>query len=200
MPRAAPRAKPDRSVIAKHPERARIEYDLARGVPVRVVGKKYGLSKDACYRHLEKMPAEMKADKLAELLKPGANLDALKLEESEGLLANLQNQRIRLLLVQDVALELADAEMVTRTSAQIHRNLELVGKYLGELSSLSSVTVTNNIIMSSPEFLHLQSGLLSIARAHPDARMDIVALLRGLERGVPSANLKTIEVREAAVA
>ncbi len=44
-----------RSVILDHPDRARIEYDLARGVPVRVVARKYKISKDSAYRYLRKM-------------------------------------------------------------------------------------------------------------------------------------------------
>lgn len=134
-------AKPGpRSVIEQHPERGRIEHDLARGVPVRVVAKKYCVRPIACYRHFAKMPPQIKAEKFATLLKPAADLEKLRIDESEGLLANLAMQRARLLMMQDTAMELANAEMTQRLSGQIHRNLELVGKYLGEFAQRSIST------------------------------------------------------------
>ncbi len=39
-----------RTTIAQHPDRGRIEFDLARGVPVRAVAKKYGVGLHALYR------------------------------------------------------------------------------------------------------------------------------------------------------
>ncbi len=39
-----------RSTIAKHPERIRIERDLSLGLPLRVISKRYGVSRDAAHR------------------------------------------------------------------------------------------------------------------------------------------------------
>jgi hypothetical protein len=37
-----------RPTINEHPDRGRIEYDLARGVPVRAIAKKYDVNIHAC--------------------------------------------------------------------------------------------------------------------------------------------------------
>jgi hypothetical protein len=48
---------------------------------------------------------------------------------------------------------------------------------------MSGITITNNTmnVIGSPEFLTLQEGLLTIARRHPEAKGDIVGLLRSLD-------------------
>jgi predicted DNA-binding protein YlxM (UPF0122 family) len=131
------RAKPKHgnSIVENHPERGRIEHDIAAGVPTRVIARKYSLSRDSIYRHGKKMPPQLRSQKYTGLLRAEGDLKKLRIEESEGLLANLAQQRARLLMMQDLSLEIADAEMVQRMSGQIHRNLELVGKYLGEFAS-----------------------------------------------------------------
>lgn len=196
-------AKPGpRSIIDQHPERGRIEYDLARGVPVRVVAKKFGLKPSACYRHFAKMPPQLKAEKFAALLKPAADLEKLRIDESEGLLANLAMQRARLLLMQDTAIELADAEMTQRLAGQIHRNLELVGKYLGEFAQRSINTQIN--VLVSPEYLQLRAALISALRLFPEARRAVAAVLGRIEHqaahtpaAAPPAPVLTLEAAHA---
>jgi len=53
----------------------------------------------------------------------------------------------------------------------------------GELRQLSGISITNNTLnlVATPEFGALTEGLLSIARAHPEAKADIIALLRQLD-------------------
>ncbi len=50
-----------RATINEHPDRGRIEFDLARGVPVRAVAKKYGVNMHALYRLLKKLSPQLKA-------------------------------------------------------------------------------------------------------------------------------------------
>jgi tRNA A-37 threonylcarbamoyl transferase component Bud32 len=79
-----------------------------------------------------------------------------------------------------------------RVAALAGRSIEVlreIGRLTGELSKIgSAISTTNNIaILNDPKFIELQAGLLAIARSHPDARADIVALLRTLDsRPVPS--------------
>jgi hypothetical protein len=49
--------------------------------------------------------------------------------------------------------------------------------------------------MSDPRMLALQSGLLTIARSHPDARAEIIVLLRNLDSktDIPSVSPTLIE-------
>jgi hypothetical protein len=121
---------------------------------------------------------------MAEALKPGKSLDQLREEESEGLLVGLHVQRMRLLMMQDAAIERADDEMTVRLSAQIHRNLELVGKYLGEFVSLSKIQVTT--LTLTPEYMKLREALLTTLSRYPEARSDILGALRQLETLPPS--------------
>jgi hypothetical protein len=70
-------------------------------------------------------------------------------------------------------------------SGRLIETLREIGKLTGEIDRLNpSINVTTNVaIMSDPRMIELQSGLLTIARAHHAARGDIIALLRGLDSG-----------------
>jgi hypothetical protein len=61
--------------------------------------------------------------------------------------------------------------------------LKEIGKLTGELRAISGFTVNNNnlTIVNSPQFATLSTGLLNIARAHPEARTDIISLLRQID-------------------
>src|SRR5262249_45962879 len=146
------------SKIVEHVDRGRIEYDLARGVPVARVARKYNVSKDACYRYLKKMPPQLKAAHLGKLLRAGADLEKLRFDESEGLLQNLATQRARLLLLQDAAMDTENGQLATQVSGAIHRNLELVGKYLGEFAQHQIRTTVS--VLVQPEYLELRASLV----------------------------------------
>lgn len=94
-----------RSSVIGHPDQARIERDLALGRPLARIGRKYGISKDAAWRHKKHLPPQLKAALAGHALAPGQDLEQIRVSESEGLLANLAAQRARLLLSQDAALE-----------------------------------------------------------------------------------------------
>jgi hypothetical protein len=126
------------------------------------------LHKDAAWRHKKHIPPRLKAKLTANVLAPGADLDKLRLEESEGLLAHLASQRARLLLAQDMAVEAEQLHLVVSTAGQIHRNLELVGKYLGEFAQHHVTTQIS--ILVSPEYLQLRAALLRAASGGPARR------------------------------
>jgi hypothetical protein len=166
---------PTHSTVIDHPDRARIEYDLARGVPVRALSKKYGLSIYALYRFRKRIPAPLRAAHLGARLKAGADLDKLRIEESEGILQNLALQRARLLLNQDAAMEAGDRREVAYIADVIHRNIKLTGVYLGEFAR-HQVQTSINILISS-EYLELRTGLMRALAPFPDARKAVAAAL-----------------------
>ena len=84
-----------RPTINDNPDRPRIEYDLARGVPPRRVARKYAISIHACYRLLKRLPPQLRAAHMGARLKAGADLEKLRLDESEALLQNIATQRAR---------------------------------------------------------------------------------------------------------
>ena len=165
--------------IERHEARAQIERDLALGVPLRRLAKKYGISKDALCRYRKRLPPQLKAAMLAQSLRPEVDLDKLRTTESEGILANLAVQRAKLLLWQDWAASAEQFAIATAISAQIHRNLELVGKYLGEFAQHH--VVSNVSVLVSPQYLELRSALLRALQPYPEARRAVAAALRRTE-------------------
>jgi hypothetical protein len=80
---------PTHSTVLDHADRARIEHDLAKGVPIRVISKKYNISIHVLYRYRTALPPQLKTAHLGAKLKVGADLEKLRLDESEGLLVGL---------------------------------------------------------------------------------------------------------------
>jgi hypothetical protein len=102
----ATRKKPERSKIASDPNRPLIERALAMGVPMSVIARRFGYTEDTISRYRERMPQQLKAAIIAAALKPKeADLDQLRIDESEGILGNLAHQRAHLLLCQDECME-----------------------------------------------------------------------------------------------
>jgi hypothetical protein len=81
--------------------------------------------------------------------------------------------------------------------------LGAIAKVTGQVSTFANSTiinVQNNVqILNSPPFADLQSGLLRVCAAHPEARGAIIALFRDLDAKYGAApSVKTIDaVREA---
>jgi hypothetical protein len=95
-PRARrPRVTATRSTISEHPDRARIERDLALGRPLQRLARKYNVSKDALWRFKKHLPPQLKQALTAHALAPEQDLEALRTTESEGLLGHLAAQRCR---------------------------------------------------------------------------------------------------------
>jgi hypothetical protein len=175
-----PRAKRVfKSSITEHVDRARIERDLALGRPLRVISKKYGVSITAAFRHKKKLAPQLKAALAAHALRPAEDLDKLRIDESEGLLGHLAAQRARLLISQDACLEAEQFGLVAQLAGGIHRNIELVGKYLGEFASHSTQTTIS--ILVTPEYLDLRAALLKALQPYGEARAAVAAALHQVE-------------------
>ncbi len=170
---------PTHSTILDHPDRARIEHDLARGVPVRVIAKKHGISIHVLYRYKSQLPPQLKTAHLGAKLKVGADLEKLRLDESEGLLVGLAQQRARLLMCQDAALLREDGREATFIASEIHRNLKLVGQYLGEFAQHQIKTTVSVLIQ--PEYLEMRAALMRALMPYPAARRAVADALHGIE-------------------
>jgi hypothetical protein len=167
------------SRVVDHPDRGRIEYDLGRGTPVRALSRKYGLSIHSLYRFRAKMPPQLRAKHMGARLKAGADLERLRLDESENILQNLALQRARLLLSQDRALEVGYGREVTYIAGEIHRNIKLVGQYLGEFAQHQIKTSVSVLI--SEEYLQMRTDLMRVLAKYPDARREVAAALHARE-------------------
>ncbi len=125
------------------------------------------------------MPPRLKAAHLGKLVKADADLEKLRIEESESLLQNLATQRARLLLLQDHALDTENGGLATQISGAIHRNLELVGKYLGEFAQHQIRTTVS--VLVQPEYLELRAALVRALAPYPDAKAAVATVLQKIE-------------------
>jgi hypothetical protein len=170
-----------------HRERPAIDLAIARGVSMSALSRRYDVSTDSLYRHAKNhLPPQLRAKLIAG---PDIDLDLDRLHETESqsLLANLVALRHRLFASLDVAEECGDSNMVCRVTAQIHQNLELTGKLLGDLG-VGSTTVTNVLVL--PAYVEMRVALVNALAAFPEARQAVAAVLHQLEAKA-AENIKT---------
>jgi hypothetical protein len=178
-----------RSPIERDPNRPLIERALAMGVPMNQVAKRFGYTMPAISRYRSRMPAQLRAAIVAAALRPKeADLDKMRIEESEGILGNLAHQRARLLICQDECMESGAVELVARLSNTVHKNIELVGKYLG-LFAAHHVSTKVNILISE-DYLRLRQTLTLALRPYPEARRAVAEELHRLESDIAGRMLE----------
>jgi hypothetical protein len=164
--------------ICRHRERSAVDLALARGVSVRALGKRYHLGIDSLYRHARRhLPAQLRATLIAGPAL-SIDLDRLRDTESQSLLANLVALRHRLFAGLDAAEEVGDSNMVARVANQLHRNLEITGRLLGDLG-MGSTTINNVLIM--PAYVSMRVELVRALAPFPDARQAVAAVLHTIE-------------------
>jgi hypothetical protein len=167
-----------RCCVCAHRERAAIELAIARGVSTYALAKRYGVSHDSIGRHGKNhLPPQLRAQLFAgpDL---AIDLDKLRETESQSLLANLVALRHRLFASLDVAEEAGDGNMISRIASQLHRNLEVTGKLIGDLN-VGATTITNVLLM--PAYVELRVGLVEALGPFPDARIAVAQVLHRLE-------------------
>jgi hypothetical protein len=163
--------------VCEHADRASIELGLANRVPIRVLGKRYGLHHDAVHRHgRNHMTPELHAQLMTRGRMTPVELENLRVTESEGVLQHLVAVRGRLYGLMDAAEEQDDYKSAATVGTAIHKNLEITARLLGDLRT-GTVNVTNNLLVM-PEFHALRTSILHSLRAHPEARSDVVKALR----------------------
>lgn len=164
--------------VCRHRERAAIDLGLARGVSYEALARRYDLGADALRRHAKNhLPPQLRAKLLAG---PDISLDLDKLRETESqsLLANLVALRHRLYASLDVAEAAGDSGMAARVISQLHKNLELAGRLLGDLN-VGHTSVTN--ILVSQTYVEMRVELVRALAPFPEARSAVAAVLHQLE-------------------
>ncbi len=170
--------------ICRHPERERIEALRASGASLDSLARKFHVSRDVIWRHWRQ---HVSPDVKTSYLAGPATIEALRekaAKEGGSLLDYLTTLRSILMGSIVASAEAGSAFGLSNLSGRMVEVLREIGKLTGEIERLNpgAVNVTTNVaIMTDPRMLDLQDGLLRIARTHPAARADIVALLRGLD-------------------
>lgn len=168
---------------------------MAAGLGKRAVAKRFDISEDSAWRHYDRHMSEAaKAARKAEILKPGAELKALVINESRGLLESLQVLRAGLFRQFDLAVELDDRSGAASMARELHRNLELMAKATGELLASPQAGVTN--IVLTPDYIELRGQLLGVLRRFPDAARAVAEVFRGSEAQAASA-IRALSVNPA---
>ncbi len=153
---------------------------------MNALAKRYSLGSDALARHSRNhLTAPLRAKLIAG---PDLAIDLPRLRETESqsLLVHLISLRHRLFGSLDLAEENGDGQMLAQLTSQIHRNLEITGKLLGDLAVGS--TITTNILIS-PAYVELRHALVDALRPFPDARQAVAAVLHQLE-GKAAADIR----------
>jgi hypothetical protein len=198
-----------RCQVCRHEHRWRIELLRAGGASLDALAQKFGVDRDAIWRHWHKhVTDEAKATFLAgpvsmeRLIEKAATegdciLDYLKLVRG-GLLSQLSAMA-----------SAGDARNYAYVSGQLVKTLEAIGRVTGELGALATsqtFNVMNNVavLQDSPVFAKLQMALLQALAPFPDARAAVVAALRALDDDAHTAtpvpaNGKLLELEAAHV-
>ena len=173
------RRTPTQCTICNSREHAAIDLALARGVAVRALARRYKLGIDSLYRHSHRhLPPQLRAKLIAGPSVEGVDLDRLRDTESQSLLMNLIAIRNRLLAGLDAAEEAGDSGMVARVANQLHRNLEITGELLGDLST-GSTTINNVLVL--PAYVEMRVELVKELAPFPDARQAVARVLHRIE-------------------
>jgi hypothetical protein len=164
--------------VCGHPQRHLIELALVHKLPVRVIARRFELSKDSVFRHRRlHMPAQLVAAIATAAHPSEIDIEQLQRSESEGLLGSLVAQRARLQLISELCFEAGELGAAVSTEKAITGSLELTSKLLGMIVGR---TQTTNILISA-DYLRLRGAIVKALRPYPDAARAVGAALAELE-------------------
>ena len=166
-----------RCTICNHPARPQIDLAIATGVAKRAVAERFGVSRDAVWRHGQThLTAEMRAALATKLLQREGDTRRILLEEGAGVSEALKAIRGPLFGLFLAAVDTGDNRAATALSGRLHENLALVAKLTGELVPHAGTTITN--ILLSPDFQRLRAELIRVLARYPEAQAQVAAVFR----------------------
>lgn len=90
-------------------------------------------------------------------------------------------------MLQDEAIEAGAAEIATRIAHAVHKNIELVGKYLGMFAQHHVSTKINLLV--SEDYLRLRQAITVALRPHRDARIAVAQALQLIENDIAGRSM-----------
>jgi hypothetical protein len=186
--------------VCRHPERERIEALRASGASLESLARKFKVHKDAIWRHWHD---HVSADRKTSYLAGPATIAELReraAKEGGSILDHLSILRSILMGAITASAEANSAFSLAALSGRMVEVLREIGRLTGEIERLNpGITINNTVaIMNDPRMIELQSGLIAIARAHPPARPQIIALLRSLDAAPEARPMIECETANAA--
>ncbi len=167
--------------VCNHCELATINIGLVEGRSKTAMAVRFGISIHSLWRHYyNHIPPAARASMLATRQNySAANLETLRVNEGEGLLANAVEVRRRLYKTAEAAEAVGDFRAATGAYAKILDALNLVGKLLNQFAGHHAQQV--NQLVVSPDYLRLRAALINALQPYPDARVAVAKVLRDLE-------------------
>jgi hypothetical protein len=188
-----------RCTICNHPARPQIDLAIATGLSKRAIAQRFGVSRDAVWRHAQAhLTAEMRAALATKLLQREGDMRRILLEEGASVVEALKAIRGPLFGLFLVAIDTGDSKAAAVLSGRLHESLALAAKLTGELVPHAGATITN--VLLSPDFMRLRAELLQVLQRYPEARDEVAAVFRraGLKAaGEMAAAAKMIEAQPA---
>lgn len=162
-----------RCTICNHPARPQIDLAIATGLSKRAVAERFGVSRDAVWRHAQAhLTAEMRAALATKLLQREGDTRRILLEEGAGVTEALKAIRGPLFGLFLAAVDTGDNKAASALSGRLHENLALTG----ELVPHAGTSITN--ILLSPDFQRLRAELIRVLTRYPDAQAEVAAVFR----------------------
>lgn len=157
-----------------------IELGLCHRVPIRVLAKRFDISKDSVVWHRKHhMSPQLIAAILAAQRPSEVDLEALQRSESEGLLGSLIAQRARLQLLSEMAFEEGEVNVAVGVERSITASLELTSKLLGMIVQRHDVRSTS--ILVSADYIQLRQAITTALKPYPEAARAVGKALAELE-------------------
>ena len=180
MPRknsAMKRTVGQRCTVCNHPARPQIDLAIATGLSKRAIAERFGVSRDAVWRHAQAhLTAEMRAALTTKLLQREGDTRRILLEEGAGVTEALKAIRGPLFGLFLAAVDTGDNKAAAALSGRLHENLALVAKLTGELVPHAGTSITN--ILLSPDFQRLRAELIRVLARYPEAQAQVAAVFR----------------------
>jgi hypothetical protein len=169
--------------VCTHPDRVRIELLRVGGASLDALSAEFKVSRDSIHRHAKN---HITTKRKAELMCGPVEVDGLvnaAAKESKSLLDYLRVTRSVLFSQFLACAEASDRNGVAAVAGRLLESLRELGRISGEIRQVSGISFTTNTlnIVASPEFATLSTGLLDLSRRFPEARADIISLLRRLD-------------------
>jgi hypothetical protein len=175
-----------------HPERHRIELELAAGVSLQKVGDEFGLTKDSLARHWNGHVTEGRKAELIGGPVAIRNLAKRAAEEDRSLLDYYGILRSELFHLFQDARQRGLTFDCASIADRLLRTLDGIGKLSGQLRA-AGITINNvnsvsgpTVVLNSPDVIRLQSTIIRALSQFPEARAVVIGALRELDSGAPA--------------